>query len=630
MKYLIFLMLLAAQIGAQVVNIGGRTVWSKPVKWGDSDDSTSSILFVGTALSRDSSSTWVATSDSCSTPVKLGNMTRPEAKLELSYDVRASSGNTDSTQAVIYVDSRYCPGSLEANCEDWVPAGRFRPDSTSRVQDIIYTYPTSSGVTWMPTRNVFDVPGGNQIRFCVDSYRTGGQTGDSTLFRSFIVRNSSIPSGGTPSSSGGGAGDASASNQTDGSQKTQIVDGSGNVIGATANALDVNIKSGAGSGGTAMTDDAAFTPATTSVTPIAGFADETSPDVVNEGDAGAVRMTLSRGLHVNLRDSAGTQLGTSTAPVRTDPTGTTTQPVSGTVTANAGTGTMAVSLASVPSHDVTNAGTFATQAAQSGTWTVQPGNTANTTAWLVTGTGGTFPITAASLPLPSGAATAANQSTEVGHLATLAGAVSGTEVQADILTLPALAAGTNNIGDVDVLTLPNVTLAAGTNTNEVVGDAAHDAAVSGNPVLTGFEARTSDGTAVANGDAVRAQSTIDGKQVTMPYSVLGTRWSYAAASGGIVNTTGVTIAAAAGAGVRNCLTAIDIENGHATVSTEVVVRDGASGTVMKRWWAQAGGGGISRPIPSPICGTANTLLEVAAITTGSAIYVNAEGYTSQE
>lgn len=41
-----------------------------------------------------------------------------------------------------------------------------------------------------------------------------------------------------------------------------------------------------------------------------------------------------------------------------------TQPVSGTVTAN-----------------------------QGGTWTVQPGNTANTTAWLVTGTGGTFPVT---------------------------------------------------------------------------------------------------------------------------------------------------------------------------------------------------------------------------------------------
>lgn len=30
---------------------------------------------------------------------------------------------------------------------------------------------------------------------------------------------------------------------------------------------------------------------------------------------------------------------------------------------------------------------------QSGTWTMQPGNTANTTAWLVTGAGGTFPVT---------------------------------------------------------------------------------------------------------------------------------------------------------------------------------------------------------------------------------------------
>jgi hypothetical protein len=39
-----------------------------------------------------------------------------------------------------------------------------------------------------------------------------------------------------------------AANQTDASQKTQIVDGSGNVIGATSNALDVNIKSGSSSG----------------------------------------------------------------------------------------------------------------------------------------------------------------------------------------------------------------------------------------------------------------------------------------------------------------------------------------------------------------------------------------------
>lgn len=48
-------------------------------------------------------------------------------------------------------------------------------------------------------------------------------------------------------------------------------------------------------------------------------------------------------------------------------------------------------------------------ATQSGIWTVQPGNTANTTAWKVDGSAVTQPVSASSLPLPSGAATAALQ-----------------------------------------------------------------------------------------------------------------------------------------------------------------------------------------------------------------------------
>lgn len=51
----------------------------------------------------------------------------------------------------------------------------------------------------------------------------------------------------------------------------------------------------------------------------------------------------------------------------------------------------------------------------------------------------TLPVSAASLPLPTGAATAANQSTANTSLATLAGAVSGTEVQVDVLTMPTVA-----------------------------------------------------------------------------------------------------------------------------------------------------------------------------------------------
>lgn len=68
---------------------------------------------------------------------------------------------------------------------------------------------------------------------------------------------------------------------------------------------------------------------------------------------------------VVLRKSASggsVELGTATDPVRTDPTGTTTQPVSGTVTANAGTGTFTI------------AGTVTQGASTSLPWPVVPTN----------------------------------------------------------------------------------------------------------------------------------------------------------------------------------------------------------------------------------------------------------------
>ncbi len=47
-------------------------------------------------------------------------------------------------------------------------------------------------------------------------------------------------------------------------------------------------------GGSSFTDDAVFTPAVSSGTPAMFFADETATDSVDEGDAGAARMTLNR------------------------------------------------------------------------------------------------------------------------------------------------------------------------------------------------------------------------------------------------------------------------------------------------------------------------------------------------
>lgn len=76
--------------------------------------------------------------------------------------------------------------------------------------------------------------------------------------------------------------------------------------------------------------------------------------------------------------------------------------------------------------------------------------------------------------LPTGASTAANQTTVIGHLdgvegllttidadtGTVAGAVSGLEMQVDVVA--PLPAGSNNIGDVDVATMPAVALDAAT------------------------------------------------------------------------------------------------------------------------------------------------------------------------
>lgn len=240
------------------------------------------------------------------------------------------------------------------------------------------------------------------------------------------------------------------------------------------------------------------------------------------------------------------------------------------------------------------------------------------------GGGTALPVSAASLPLPTGAATAANQTTANTSLATLAGAVNGTEMQVDVVG--ALPAGTNNIGDVDVLTLPNVTLAAGTNTNEVVGDAAHGAAVAGNPVLVGLEGRSTAPTAVDDGDVVRPLATLLGKLVNHPHALPASTWQYAAVSGGITDTSDDVAKAADGAGTRQYVTHIDVVNAHATVGTEVVVKSGS--TIIWRGYAAAVGGGVARPCF--LRGGDNEAINVAAITTGAQVYFNLQGFTATE
>lgn len=101
-------------------------------------------------------------------------------------------------------------------------------------------------------------------------------------------------------------------------------------------------------------------------------------------------------------------------------------------------------------------------------------------------------------------------------------------------------------------------------------------------------------------------------------------WSYAAASGGITDTSDVTLAAAPGAGKSNYLTGIQVMNSSAT-ATEVVIKSGS--TVL---WRAKFGASMIQPVniefTRPLIAANNTALTAACITTATVTYINAQGY----
>ena len=116
-------------------------------------------------------------------------------------------------------------------------------------------------------------------------------------------------------------------------------------------------------------------------------------------------------------------------------------------------------------------------------------------------------------------------------------------------------------------------------------------------------------------------------------AMIQSEWHYAAASGGIVNTTtAVTLAAAAGAGLRNYLASLDLSAIALTTATEIVIRDGASGTVLWRSYiSTAGLTPTTIRFDPPLKGSVNTLLEFATLTAAGAakpVYVNAHGFAA--
>jgi len=110
---------------------------------------------------------------------------------------------------------------------------------------------------------------------------------------------------------------------------TKVSDGTDTVgistVGAVK-ALKVDVVQSVGAG--AQVDKTAFTEGSGLLDVAGGVYNEAIGSDPTEDQAAALRITAKRGLHVNLRNVSGTEVATAGAPLRVDPTGSTTQPIS--------------------------------------------------------------------------------------------------------------------------------------------------------------------------------------------------------------------------------------------------------------------------------------------------------------
>ena len=107
-----------------------------------------------------------------------------------------------------------------------------------------------------------------------------------------------------------------SANQTNASQKTQIVDGSGNVIASTSNNLDVQCANCSGSG-VSTADGASWTSGSSLFAGIGGFYQTTlTSNPLTAGHQGFAQLTPYRSLFTDWYNSSGVEMGTSSSPVQ--------------------------------------------------------------------------------------------------------------------------------------------------------------------------------------------------------------------------------------------------------------------------------------------------------------------------
>lgn len=182
--------------------------------------------------------------------------------------------------------------------------------------------------------------------------------------------------------------------------------------------------------------------------------------------------------------------------------------------------------------------------------------------------------------------------------------------------------------DSGITTLNSLMLARGNNNGFFVqGFAPHSSFAVGNPIKTGGKVVTTQDLTLVDNDVSDIGITTNRAQIVKQYGPPELDWSYASTTGGYTGTADLIITSAPGAGLKNYLTSITIQNAATLIGSEIVIK--SSSTVLWRGFvgllSQTSGHSVIN-FTVPLRTATNTPLTLAAVTNGTTLYVNAQGY----
>jgi hypothetical protein len=397
---------------------------------------------------------------------------------------------------------------------------------------------------------------------------------------------------------------------------------------------------------------------------VGGELDDTATVAATEGNVSPARITAQRAFHTNLRNDAGTEIATASNPVRTDPTGSTTQPISAaSLPLPTGAATSANQLPDGHNVTVDNAGGASAVNIQDG------GNTITVDGTVTSDAGTGFPAVATDASAHGASQTgtramgtdgtndqqiSVNATGHVniadgGNTITVDGTVTADAGTGDFLsvtghtrneafkesnaiggelddTSPVLATEGNvsparitaaRALHMNLRSNSGTELGTASNPVRVDGADAHDsAAPDANPVVGGGRSETPEDTAVTNqvsaeGDVARFAVDRDGALFTHPHPPR--IWHVAAEQ--TAQQTDTTVKAAPGASLSLYITDIYVV---ANAAVDITFEEGTT-TFKFKYYAGGQGDGVSKEFKVPLKLTANTAFTV---TTSAAVNVS--------